>query len=433
MIQYAQELNIHYNTLDIEEANIMMKQKEWNKLVKDLFTKYYKDNFNLNDSAIDRFEQREFGFRNFDGIVQRHFSFKTFNELKEFIINYIPSDAYFSSAFYQKPDEKHMDLKNWLGAELSFDIDIDHVPTKCKLEHDWWKCKSCGFSSKGPAPQKCPNCGSETIESWSWICDKCLDAAKDQVQRLIDEFLISDLGLSPHELVISFSGHRGYHVRVKNPDYEHLNVEARGMIIEHIMLPNHKQIIDQSLHELMNEKHKISYEIDSHGWRGRIARGLYEIFSGYTKNMLNEIGIDDKSAEYIIKSRDRILDLISSKKVYKWKFLNTITPEARKILINEAINRKKVWIDERVTRDVKRLMRLPESLHGSTGFKASLISYSELDTFKVQITDNRVHKITINDYFFNGLNIEKNKPIQVPLSVALYLILNGYAEPVGWA
>ncbi len=276
-----------------------------------------------------------------------------------------------------------------------------------------------------------------------------VEAAKDQVQRLIDDFLISDLGLSSNELIISFSGHRGYHVRVQNSYYENLSVEARGMIIEHIMLPNAEHIIEQTINDLTNKKSKILsyYELDSNGWKGRITRGLYEIFSGYTKNMLNEIGINNEDSEYIIKSRDRILDLLSKENYpLKWRFLNNLNQETIRILINESINRKKVWIDERVTKDVKRLMRLPESLHGSTGFKAKLISYSELDTFnptknavvfkngdfKVKITDPRVHQITINDYFFNGLNIEKNKPIQVPLSVALYLVLNGYAEPIGW-
>lgn len=432
-----------------EEVEKKMKQKTWNDFIKDLFMKYYKDRFSLDSTAIDRFEQREFGFRNFDGIIQRHISFKTSDELKEFMINFIPSDAYFSSALYQKPDEKIMDLKNWLGAELSFDIDIDHVPTQCKFEHDWWQCRSCKITGKGPAPQKCPNCGSESIESWNWICDNCLNAAKEQVQLLIDEFLISDLGLSPHELVISFSGHRGYHVRVKNSEYEKLNVEGRGMIVEHISLPTPEKIAKQVIDELRSKNpNALSfYTLSSEGWRGRIIRGLYEIISGYTKDMLNGIGINNEDADYIIKSRDRILELLSNENLlFRSYFFERFQPETIKLLINEAINRKKVWIDERVTKDVKRLMRLPESLHGSTGFKAKLISYSELDKFnpskdavvfksgdlKVTITDPRVHKITIDDYYFDGTTIDKDKPVSLPLSVAVYLVLNNYAKPIRW-
>ncbi|MGC8947791.1 MAG: DNA primase small subunit domain-containing protein [Thermoprotei archaeon] len=429
-----------------------MDQKEWNSFIRNLFMKYYRDDFSLDNTAIDRFEQREFGFRSFDNIMQRHLSFKTLDELKEFIVNLVPSDAYFSSAFYQKPDEKNMDLKNWLGAELSFDIDIDHVPTKCKYEHDWWQCKSCQFTGKGIAPPKCPKCGSESIESWNWICDNCLNEAKEQVQLLIDEFLISDLGLSPNELIISFSGHRGYHVRVKNSEYEKLNVESRGMIVEHISLPTTEKIIKQVLDELgnKNKNPKILsfYTLNSEGWRGRIMRGLYEIISGYTKEILNELGINNEDIDYIIKSRDRILDLLTNENaLLRLRFLDRLQPETIKLLINEAISRKKVWIDERVTKDVRRLLRLPESLHGSTGFKAKLVNYSELNKFnplkdavvfkngdfKIIITDSRVNKITIDDYYFDGTVTEKNKPLSLPLSTAVYLILNGYAKPVGWS
>ncbi|MEM3833652.1 MAG: DNA primase small subunit domain-containing protein [Thermoprotei archaeon] len=425
-----------------------MNQKEWNNFIKSLFMKYYKDNFSLNNIVIDRFEQREFGFRSFDNIMQRHFSFKTPDELRKFIIDLVPSDVYFSSAFYQKPDEKNMDLKNWLGAELSFDIDIDHVPTKCKNEHDWWQCKACQFTGKGTIPLKCPNCGSESIESWNWICDNCFNEAKEQTQLLIDEFLISDLGLSPSELIISFSGHRGYHVRVKNPEYEKLNVESRGMIVEHISLPTTEKIVKQIINELSNRNKSLRfsfYTLNSEGWRGRIMRGLYEIISGYTKEMLNELGIDNEDIDYIIKSRDRILDLLTNENSQlRSRVLDRF--KSTESLINEAIKRKKVWIDERVTKDVRRLLRLPESLHGSTGFKAKIVSYSELDKFnplkdaivfrgdefKVIITDPRVHKITIDDYYFDGTIIEKNKPISLPLPTAIYLILNKYAKPIGW-
>ena len=184
---------------------------------------------------LNPISQREFGVQLFNGIIQRHLSFKDPEELRLFIVKKAPRNVYYSSACYAYPDAKEMDLKGWICADLSFDIDVDHIPTKCKWEHDWWKCVECGYKDKGMAPYRCPICGSERIERHTWICDECYREAKEHLYRLVDDFLLGDLGLSPNELIISFSGHRGYHVRVISKDFSVLDADARGLIIEYIL------------------------------------------------------------------------------------------------------------------------------------------------------------------------------------------------------
>jgi len=46
-------------------------------------------------------------------------------------------------------------------------------------------------------------------------------------------------------------------------------------------------------------------------------------------------------------------------------------------------------IDERVTLDIKRLIRHPGSLHGKTGLKTVQISYSDLERFDPFPTQSR--------------------------------------------
>jgi DNA primase small subunit len=93
--------------------------------------------------------QRELGFFLFkERIMLRHKGFANISDLKLFLGDAVPSDAYHSCAYYENP-EAEMDKKGWLGADLVFDIDADHIPTSCDKLHDEWTCKGCGLTGKG--------------------------------------------------------------------------------------------------------------------------------------------------------------------------------------------------------------------------------------------------------------------------------------------
>jgi len=111
--------------------------------------------------------QREFAFLLFrERIMLRHRSFPSVTRLKLFLSETVPSDVYHSCAYYQDPGAE-MDKKGWLGADLVFDIDADHIPTSCKKIHDEWICANsqCRFSEKGVAPEVCPKCGGQKFET----------------------------------------------------------------------------------------------------------------------------------------------------------------------------------------------------------------------------------------------------------------------------
>ncbi|MCK4454841.1 MAG: DNA primase catalytic subunit PriS, partial [Thermoplasmata archaeon] len=77
----------------------------------------------------NEFTHREFGFMFFKGdYVQRHLGFKTRNEVKRFLLDRAPSHVYYSSAYYERPGAPTMDEKGWLGTDLIFDLDADHIP-----------------------------------------------------------------------------------------------------------------------------------------------------------------------------------------------------------------------------------------------------------------------------------------------------------------
>lgn len=118
-------------------------------ILQGMFLDYYRDCFNevCVPSSLDR---REFGGLLFkERIMVRHRQFRTADDLKDFLCSVIPSDVYYSSAYYEQPDAQEMGMKGWVGADLVFDIDADHLNTPCQKTHDEWTCTRCGFVGRG--------------------------------------------------------------------------------------------------------------------------------------------------------------------------------------------------------------------------------------------------------------------------------------------
>lgn len=74
---------------------------------------------------------REFGFRfaSEPGKMVRHRSFKSMQKLRAFLIETAPDHVYFSSSKYEDPAAYPMEdkKKGWLGSDLVFDLDYDHL------------------------------------------------------------------------------------------------------------------------------------------------------------------------------------------------------------------------------------------------------------------------------------------------------------------
>lgn len=132
----------------------------------------------------------------------RHKSFNNFDLFKTTLLSLAPSDVYYSTAYYERPNAE-MANKGWLGSDLVFDVDADHIETPCKEGHDMWACPNCKETGRGKRPLKCPNCNHEKLEEKAWICDRCLFAAKEEMIKLRD-FMIEDFGISPHDMRLFF-------------------------------------------------------------------------------------------------------------------------------------------------------------------------------------------------------------------------------------
>src|SRR3972149_698300 len=138
------------------------------RFLREVFQRHYRS---AALKAPDRLRKRELAFLPFSGgMMQRHLGFTSLNDLRTHLVARVPGHAYYSSAYYERPGAPTMEEKGWLGADLVFDLDADHLP-----------------GAKGM-----------TYEAM-------LAAVKRHFVRLVDEFLLGDFGFSEHSVLIVFS------------------------------------------------------------------------------------------------------------------------------------------------------------------------------------------------------------------------------------
>jgi len=401
--------------------------------IREKFREYY-----LKEDAVlipREFERREFGFLLFDEGMLRHKGFKTPSKLHKFLCDFTPSDVYYSCAYYESP-EAHMDEKGWLGADLIFDIDADHISTPCKKLHDTWVCASCGSADRGETPGKCPHCGGERFETRIWACEVCLEAAKAETLKLLD-MLLEDFGFSKKEISVFFSGHRGYHVHVESNVVQDLDSAARKEIVDYVLGLG----LDAGFHGL-----RMMYSttrliqgpgLDDSGWRGRIAKGVYEFILNASEEGLLHAGLSWKTAKTLIENRDKILEGWREKG--PWSVVRGVGLESWKKIVAHSLALQSAKIDTVVTTDIHRLIRLGGTLHGKTGLRKVEVDLSRIEefdplkegiAFKKGFMDVFVvesPRLRVGDEYFGPFI---NETMELPTAVAMLLLCKGVAKVV---
>jgi len=404
--------------------------------VKKLFREYYRANTFL-QGAASQIDKREFGFISFEGSMVRHMGFQTVGELADFMQSFVPKDAYFSCAYYENPTAE-MERKNWLGADLTFDIDADHIPTPCERIHDIWTCNSCGFSGKGITPEKCPLCGGERLDAETWPCEVCLDSAKFEATKLLD-ILQNDFGFSRNEIHLFFSGHRGYHVHVECEDVKLLDSMARKEIVDYVSgigleTPFFLPIDKGSL------KKKTPYKTTffSFGWSKRLMDGFQAFLLKAKEEDLRKIGFKRDAVNAVMERRDALLKNLYDSEM--WRTVKGVGFKTLEKLVGYVLALQSVKIDTVVTTDVHRLIRMPETLNSKTGFKKAEVPISEIDDFdpfrdavafkkgEVEVFVSDAPKFRIGDETFGPY---RDRKVALPTAAALLLVCRGRAEVVG--
>jgi len=398
---------------------------ETKAFIQEKFVEYYRQN----SASIDppsSLTNREFAFLLFkERMMLRHKGVKNAEDLRTLLKTVVPSDVYYSSAYYEKPEEE-MEAKGWLGADLVFDIDADHIQTPCGKKHDTWTCNNCGATGRGAPPEKCPICKMQKFDDKSWPCEICLESAKRETVKLID-VLTRDFGLSPQEMTVAFSGHRGYHVHVEDETVQTLDQMARKEIVDYMVGIG----LEPRFHGM---EEGLGPNLEEAGWRGRIARGTYDFLLNTNTEQLEEMGLKRSVVNSLINQRDKILESWKSRGPWKTKGVGS---ESWKKIVQKAIENQSVKIDTVVTTDIHRLIRLTNTLHGKTGLKKIQVSASDIEQFDplkdaIAFKEGRISLVVFEAPEFK-LGDErygpyKNIEVELPTAAALFLLCKGAAQ-----
>lgn len=388
----------------------------------------------------------------------RHQGYKSKEDLLRNLTKIAPHSVYHSAAFYGVPTAISMSEKEWMGAELVFDIDADHLDLQCANDHDAWKCKNpeCNQSGTGNPPEICPSCGeywycnnldcdkqgegklpkicpdckSKTsrklfgFHTRKWICEKCINTAKNHTTRLYDEFLVGDLGFDPDKIQLNYSGHRGYHIRVHDSKVYKLDSDARMEIVQYVMgsgFRGDKAIISQGGSSLIPSR-------DIPGWSGKLADAMVE----FIQNIDTYSG-SEKWASTLKEKKVIAIDMLRRPRPVLSAKVKGVGIKSWQEIAEKAVELFGSEIDRPVTHDIHRVIRLIGSLHGKTGFTVTELTRDSLDKFNPFNDAIAFNEGTLNVRFHKGsvpafiINDEKYGPFnggstELPTAAAVFVL-----------
>jgi DNA primase small subunit len=380
--------------------------------LKDKFQKYYQ---NAEITLPPRFTSREWGFLSWKGgIMNRHVNFRTVKEVKAYLARIAPAHCYHSVAYYKDPSKKTMIDKEWQGADLIFDLDADHLPEM------------------------------EDVKKGKIAFSRLMEYIREQTYRLVVDVLLGDFGLSEEDLLITFSGGRGYHVHVRTPELLTLPSGARREIADYLtgkgldlnkILINAGYTKEYPIRGKGIERKNLGIEKlpkkDAKGWQGIITRYIHN-----TLDDLREKNDDEKKP--IMKKLGVSKDMLDFKDSNDDMF-NKLPKTPKKRLVKIALKETAIYPDEPVTGDIHRLIRLPGSLHGGSGLKVTTMDSKKLEKFDpmkeaiafgddlVKIRSIVSHPVTMG----NGLaTLKPESVVDLPEKAAIYFMARNWANLV---
>jgi DNA primase small subunit len=278
----------------------------------------------------------------------RHQSQLDLGDVDDFLARESPRHAYFSAARYTDPSAGTMSKKGWQGADLVFDLDADHLPS---------------------------------VDPDEATYAEMLSACKDALYRLLT-FVEDDFGFE--DVSVVFSGGRGYHVHVRDPEIQDLDSDARREIVDYIRA---NELDTDGLIRIVSPGATNQRMLQTEGgWGRRVHREMVDITEELREmndddalDRLTEIdGIGDGRAETILGALKANPDAIAEGN------MEAGGPGIRLLkdtLVERVVESQTAPIDEPVTTDTHRLIRLPKTLHGGSGLVVEPIDREDLDAF----------------------------------------------------
>lgn len=350
------------------------------------FSEYYEKEPLLSPPSVP---QREWAFVFFDPDypeirMRRHLGFGSREEVFSYVRGMVPAHAYYSTAYYAAPGAPTMQEKGWLGADLIFDLDADHL-------------------MRGPY-------------------DRMLSRVREETEKLL-EMLTSELGFSSREIDVVFSGGRGYHIHVRD-----LSVRNWGS-------SERRELIDYVCGIGLDPARLLAHPTPSpRGWHHRYISALHEYLlwlSGLPeKERMAEIagleGVGKTTAEEFLRRLDETASLVAEnpgslnmRDAVLGRVIRGLTSRKEGAFAT-LLRDRAALADEPVTTDTKRLIRLPSSLHGGSGFRVTPVGTGDLAAF-----DPLVDAVVFGE---RPVRVDIAIPLTMPILGSTYRLGKGLCE-----
>jgi DNA primase small subunit len=397
-----------------------------------LFAEYYRATRIQPPDLLNRREFAAFPFAT-ETFMRRHATLRTPEEFREFLTGEVPRHVYYSSAHYRRPAEPTMSAKQWLAADLIFDLDSDHLR------------------------------GAEALDYAGQ-----LGLVKRRLLSLVDDFLCGDFGIDPATISLVFSGGRGYHVHIRAEGLTSLSSPERRELVDYVLgtgvdamralekprqsleFPSTDAAVVDELPPPRTRRRapKVLYLVppETPGWSGRSTRAVLEVLRRW-----EESGRDVATAEMVgyglrpAKARAWAKLLVDDGGASRIRsqlslevFPGAVPTEFLEAIIPRAAIEVQGETDAPVTTDIHRLIRLPGSIHGGTGFRAVPLERAAVDAFDpfrdallgpLDAGRTEVAFVTDVRYPFPGGEVHgtAGAVASLPTPAALFLVLRGEA------
>lgn len=318
---------------------------------------YYDNEFSLEPAlsviGSTEFEKREFGFQVVrDNKIKfiRNISFSSTNKLMNYIRTNTPVAIYVGAIYSEGPnyfEQKTIQQLDWIKREFIIDIDL--------TEYD--SVRPCSCKGKN---MLCDMCWELIIVSIQWIH-----------LTLVDDFGIKDIKWV-------FSGRRGVHAWILDRSMSYLDEGQRSAIIDYMTFFKGD---GGSANFSPTAKFNRNYQNRTNDVI------INSFFRNATISQIEFLGFSKQRAKYILDQRDN-LGVNSN-------FLNNFVFNTDKLKISLPLQnyptREKIiqnimlqWsprIDTAVSIDLRRILRLPGSIHGESGKRVKFLDFEEIEFF----------------------------------------------------
>ena len=265
-----------------------------------------------------------------------------------------PRHVYYSAGRYDDPGAGSMGQKGWRGSDLVFDLDADHLP--------------------GVDPE---------ADSYAAMLETCKRSLQDLLEILTADFGFED----PY---VTFSGGRGYHVHIRGEGVQALDRGARDEIASYI------RGADVAFEDLVRTQavggtagrsspaQKRTLPPDG-GWSGRLHDRLLAFVDeiatledeAATERLREFEGIGEGKATAALRAMRENREAIAAGNIDVHPAFFGVA----RSLLSETLESAGAPIDEPVTTDINRLIRLPGRLHGGTGLAVRALDRDEIEAF----------------------------------------------------